>query len=882
MKKIKTKAISSIILPVLGCLLLFGSQNAYAGYNPGHDIGGSCSNLGTWWQNVNMYQNGYSCSYAGMGWIKFEVDRDWINDGKTLWFYPAKGHAGSPIAIHQACSKTQYFYHYGFFHYFNNFSETYNGTKAVSRGFTNTGTPKRSAGAGSRKDIYVDYINGGEYGSIHHTLSIGGTQYAHAVEAEYDSSVEQKWEVAKKELGWNETYNNISTFCYDPSWEEDNEAKYVGEVKAYNSDGSQITGSTIDLGLGETSTTISFTHTISRVDTEDFSTDSRWDIHQSSDGTGATTHTGSFSGAAGTSQNVQTTTRAVTVGEGGSVTVCSSIKFDNSVKVSGSDTTRTHEGLAAKCVTVRSISPPQGDCPHGHYDGTSKSKFTMNFNSSSYTNNYSTSDWSKTVWGKPGDNVQYQYELCGGADEPIANGPSNDEPTLGNPHSATFTLSGTSTNGMNGYLFGTQVSGGTVNLTTSSAGFSGYARDIDSPSVDSYACPLTGANSKLKFYQIHANVACAPGSTVIAATDVGTKITQSLKYRYVEMEKYSVSHPHTYCASRDSDGSCTSWGTYYTYTYGTQVVGGHNGQREITASGTVNTPYNYILVPYVKHTNTNGITYPGATFNTESFVATIGRINQQVQSAAYATHTKNTTIRIVSFTTTGTPSSDVKYINNNNMTDAAICSQAGGTGNCTSLYSTTKVLNKGDNQLNGATNESASIDNGGSNVNNTISASVPLVNPGTRFCVAVGVYPADSHNRASTSTINDNTQTAAFQTSGTGWKVSMPACVTVAKKPTFSVESSQLVTEGSVKTSITNASNRLFGSWSEYGIIAKGNVDNMGSGAAYGYTTPYNSFTPNGTSTHAGAPRSASNKCVYSPQTIGNESCVLGGQGRNE
>ena len=358
---------------------------------------------------------------------------------------------------------------------------------------------------------------------------------------------------------------------------------------------------------------------------------------------------------------------------------------------------------------------------------------------------------------------------------------------------------------------------------------------------------------------------------------VGTKITQSLKYRYVEMEKYSVSHPHTYCASRDSNGSCTSWGTYYTYTYGTQVVGGHNGQREITASGTVNTPYNYILVPYVKHSNTNGITYPGATFNTESFVATIGRINQQVQSAAYATHTKNTTIRIVSFTTTGTPSSDVKYINNNNMTDAAICSQAGGTGNCTSLYSTTKVLNKGDNQLNGATNESASIDNGGSNVNNTISASVPLVNPGTRFCVAVGVYPADSHNRASTSTINDNTQTAAFQTSGTGWKVSMPACVTVAKKPTFSVESSQLVTEGSVKTSITNASNRLFGSWSEYGIIAKGNVDSMGSGAAYGYTTPYNSFTPNGTSTHAGAPRSASNKCVYSPQTIGNESCVLGG-----
>ncbi len=869
----RTKIVLSIILPILGCLFLVGAQNAYAGYVPGTPIGGSCSDQGDWWTNVNMYQAGYSCSWAGMGWIKFEVDRNWVNDGKTLWFYPARGKAGSPVTIHEACANTQYFYHYGFYHAFAAFDMTYSGTRAISQGLTNTGTPKRSAVPSQRLDQYVDWINSGTYGPVHHTLSIDGVQYAHAVEAEYDSTVEEKWNVAKVKLGWNESYDNISIFCYDPSW-DDEETKYRGEVKAYAGT-SEITSGVYNLDANTSSVTISFTHSISRTQGDTFDTSSNWDIHPNSDGSGTASHTGAFTGGVGDGWNVQTTTRTVTVGQGQAVTVCSSIKYDNIVSRTQSGVTRKHDGLAAKCVTVRR-GEPTGDCPHSRYSGTSKSKFTMNFNSSSYSNNYSASNWSQTVWGKPGDNVQYQYNLCGGADEPIAYGPSNDEPTRGNPHTATFSLTGSSTNGLNGYLFGTDVSGGTVNLTTSSAGFSQYQHNIDSPSVDSYACPLTDMSSKTHFYQIHANVTCT-GSTVIAASDIGTKITQQLKYRYVEMGVYSVPHEHSYCAARDEDGSCVSWGTYYTYTYGTEVKNGHNGSSEITASGTVNIPYNYILVPYVKHSSSNGITYPGANINVEAFVATTTRINQKVQSTAYATHTKNTTIRVVSFTTTGTPSSDIKYISGNGMTDNEICRQAGGTANCTSLVAkTNQVLNKTENQLTGATDETISIDNGGSNVNNSISASVPLAEPGTRFCVAVGVYPADSHNQANVSTITDNNQTAAFSASGSGWKVSMPACVTIAKKPNFSVESSQIVTNGNVKTSVTSANNRLFGSWSEYGIIAKGTVSNMGSGAIYGYTTPYGSFTANSASSNAGAPKVATNKCIYSQQTVGNESCNLG------
>ena len=902
---------------VASALLTRREAVAGGGYIPGTPIGGSCTNAGTWWENVARYRySGYSCSYAGMGWIEFKVDKNWVADGKALHYYPIKTNAGSPIDVPTECAETEYFYHYGFFNYFEGYSDSYNGTYIESTGFSNSGSPKRKAQAGARLNTYVDWINGGDYAPVDHRFYIDNVQYAHAVRAVYDSvsdpantdTAEHKYSVAKDVLGWSDDFDEINMFCYDPDW-ENAKATYTGQVQVFVND-SSVTGNTYNAGTGVTSVTVKFTHTLKRESGADFETTSEWDVHPNADGTGAASHTGSFNGKVGESWNVQTTTKTVNLGQT-AVTVCSSIKFDNIVsKETDGSIVRTHNGLAYKCVTIMPTpEPPSGTCPSARYSGTSKSKFTMNFNSQSYSNNYSTSNWSKTVWGKPGDNLQYIYELCGGADEPIEWGPYNEEPTLGNPHKATFTITGKSTNGLNGYLFGNDVGpGSSVSLTTASAGFSDYMRTIKSPSIDNYSCPLTSVPGKPSYYQIRANVSCG-SSRVIAASDVGTTITQSLKYRYVEMEMYSVYHCSIYVCP---------W-----YTYGTKVVNGHNGANEITAEGSVKIPYNYALVPYMKHSDSDGVTYAGSSFSATAYVATLGRINKQVQTEKYATHSKNTTIRIVSFTTTGTPSQATQYVNNNNMTDAAVCSKAGGTANCKSLKTVTTILNKTASQLSGATDESRTIDNGGANVAGAISATVPLVDVGTRFCIAVGVYPVDSHNKGDNSTIDDNSQTAAFSNSGTGWKVSAPACVTVAKKPNFSTEGGDLKTNGSVQTSRSTVGGKIFGSWSEYGLVAKGEVNGMASGAAFAYTSPiytsrsqsiagtmvpgsrqwvckpvhwgpftfpdcqwvytdahYNGGVINMASENSGIAQGNGSECTLSTQTYGNDECNYGTVGR--
>lgn len=574
--------------------------------------------------------------------------------------------------------------------------------------------------------------------------------------------------------------------------------------------------------------------------------------------------------SAGGTNTQKTTSTYVTLDRGESVRVCHTLNYPQKSKT---DNTGTDYTTTEACITItRSGGTSSNDCV---------SNMDSTFNMTNYVGK--TDAWmyvkkneesqvlkgsgSATYWAKPSDNIQFEYKMCGGSEH--SRTADNDEPARYfssadvNPK---FTISAkkktaTDTN----YLFGMSPTSFTSGTDIK------YYKGLTSPSTNNYTCAYTnGTTHKTNFYQIPGEAGNTCTSAAVARySDVGSYFSQSIAYRYVTTERYSVYHPDT-CT--DAEGN--SYDCSY-YTYGTQRDSASNK----TLTGTVYVPYNYALVPYVKHTSSNGITYAGAKLNTEAFVATIGRINKDVQDGKYATHSKPTTIRVVSFTTTNTPSSDIKFINNNNMTDTEICRQAGGTGNCTSLLvKSSQVLNQTTDQLNGAADETASITNGGSNVNSVISADVPLADPGVKFCVAVGVYPADSHNTGDNSQINKNDyrQSNALSTSGTGWKVSMPACVTIAKKPNFSVESSNLVTNGKIETSTSGANNRLFGSWSEYGITAKGSVSNMGSGAAYAYTTPYNSFTPNGASSNAGLPKSATNKCIHSQQTIGNASCSLG------
>ncbi len=176
---------------------------------------------------------------------------------------------------------------------------------------------------------------------------------------------------------------------------------------------------------------------------------------------------------------------------------------------------------------------------------------------------------------------------------------------------------------------------------------------------------------------------------------------------------------------------------------------------------------------------------------------------------------------------------------------------------------------------------------------------------GDKLCVDFTVWPMDSHNLYGSSTnarqlangittsMDDEFDDITSTTSQT-----RTACVTIAKRPTMSVESSNVYSKNGYKTTLyakkfqKGGTDYLFGSWSEYGVFGKVTKDNMimTSGASLGYETTNSSRKPiNGTRANpaitaitggAGTRSNAAyNKptgdgyCRYMTQTFANNNC---------
>ena len=110
---------------------------------------------------------------------------------------------------------------------------------------------------------------------------------------------------------------------------------------------------------------------------------------------------------------------------------------------------------------------------------------------------------------------------------------------------------------------------------------------------------------------------------------------------------------------------------------------------------------------------------------------------------------------------------------------------------------------------------------------------------GTKICGVVAAYPADSHNTGDGRAIDDDAQIAAFNSYGGIFKTKFNiSCRTVAKRQTMSVEGNGITALGLVKSSRVyyGTQNRIFGSWSEYQIIASGSD---GQSASSGAVTAY-------------------------------------------
>ena len=121
---------------------------------------------------------------------------------------------------------------------------------------------------------------------------------------------------------------------------------------------------------------------------------------------------------------------------------------------------------------------------------------------------------------------------------------------------------------------------------------------------------------------------------------------------------------------------------------------------------------------------------------------------------------------------------------------------------------------------NGATSVSGGAQSFNKNVTSLaqVSQTIPDLPVGSRFCYALSVHPYS-------------------QSTADNWQHSIPGCVIIGKKPKVQVLGSDLLVGGGAITSSTlktvAGTQRMFGSWVEYGIFATGVIKGAGSGSAY-------------------------------------------------
>jgi hypothetical protein len=155
---------------------------------------------------------------------------------------------------------------------------------------------------------------------------------------------------------------------------------------------------------------------------------------------------------------------------------------------------------------------------------------------------------------------------------------------------------------------------------------------------------------------------------------------------------------------------------------------------------------------------------------------------------------------------------------------------------------------------------------------------------GFKYCVAVGIWPSDSHDRNGNELWQQKeTGLRGAMDAGEYWNISGASCRTIAKKPNFQVWNGSVYTEGSINTSYTkkmtgkpmgtvyNANaTTLFGSWADYAIAAKGDNNGMASGAMLGYNNGSYNFSGGGQLT------SDVSVEILNPETIANTTTPTG------
>lgn len=297
-----------------------------------------------------------------------------------------------------------------------------------------------------------------------------------------------------------------------------------------------------------------------------------------------------------------------------------------------------------------------------------------------------------------------------------------------------------------------------------------------------------------------------------------------------------------------------------------QTITNDFGNISSDIHATMKIPYNYILEPVISSGTKEIVTLGNENTFTISVKNADVRTNTKVQNDAYQTDVKP-----------GTKATYLKFVAKTDTSASVLASLNGEfisgdkTGDIASTLSGIDFKNPSGGNI--AIPRSGKVDE------ETVKVSADESDSEyNKLCVAVAVYPADSHNLGGTTKIENEDQSVALTDSIDGGYTRIAvACKTVGKYPTTSVEGNGIVAGGNVTGAYTEYNNRYFGSWTEYGLIAY-SVQNFASGASVAYTNPQTSINATAAWNLGGL-----NKEYFdSPQTLGNMSDDVGLQDEAE
>lgn len=338
-------------------------------------------------------------------------------------------------------------------------------------------------------------------------------------------------------------------------------------------------------------------------------------------------------------------------------------------------------------------------------------------------------------------------------------------------------------------------------------------------------------------------------------------------------DKYNIYDECVKGSYKDYVWPLTEESTYITY----QSLQKDYGMAKKTAH--VYVPYNYSTLTSSSMSD-NGVLFQGANAEYKFTWKVEPRKNDKLSDFEYATVTPpNTEVKMVEFLY----HPDNKKVEGNEFTkdDPATFFKKKGA-----IVTNSKTIKTGNQNPNGLYD--------GKKTSKKMTSVVPDDDEwvGYKYCVAVGIFPSDSHDDVNGPGSNNSlemqyTYGKGAMDAGSYWNVSGATCRTISKKPSLQVWNGSIYTNGAVNTYVSqkivnaklgsdiNAQKDLFGSWTDYALIVGKDINGMVSGATLGFNNSRYNLSGNG-----GQPDSSDIDKKLNPLTIANQN-TFGNSGIN-